>query len=581
MTDHNYLKMLPCIVFTGLAYISLYFLYLPRPLASVFCLITVFVIQKKGLSVSASKREWVFSTVFGVLFTLSVVWGKNLVEYGVTQVFYARTILLSVCLVPFFVNVMKLFFTFRFHLPEKEHKTVNHKAAFFLCWISLFLSYIPILLAFYPGNASYDIHGQMKQVFNNEYTLKHPLIHTEFMSIMIRMGHHLTGSWNLGVFAHSLVQTAIMTGVFSYLCTWIYKFSKSRILFTASGLFYMLLPIHPMLAITTTKDTIFSAVVSLVVAKLLEFVQDGFCSVFKRKKQIIVLALLFFLMLIFRNNAIYAILLWLPVLVLFSVRRWKEGNGAGILISLIIAILLMVPYQYMLQNCVHAQEGPEKEKYSVPIQQMARVYNEYFDELPGQEKETLEALFHSGAKNLLKYEARKADVVKERLEQEVLEDHWKDYCDLLIRWGMRYPATYFEAWMNLINGYFCFDDEIPDQQTYRTYIEIRCEAGDLMDIHFESKIPRLFELYYALFESGACQEIPFLSVLCQLAFYDWMLIFTAARLWQGKQYRFLLPLALLLTLLATNLLGPVALLRYIYPILVCFPLIIFVFVKSL
>lgn len=581
MTDHKYLKMLSCIVFTGLAFISLYFLYLPKPLVSVLCLAAVFVIQKKGLAVSTSKREWVFSAAFGVLFALSVVWGKNLAAYGAAQIFHIKTLLLSACLSPFFVSVMKLFFTCRFSLPEKERGTVNDKMLFFLCWILLFVSYIPVLLAFYPGNASYDVHGQLKQVFYNEYTLKHPLIHTEFMSIMIRLGHALTGSWNFGVFVHSLAQTAIMTGVFSYLCTWIYKFTSSGILFAAAGLFYMLLPIHPMLAITTTKDTMFGAVVSLVVVKLLEFVQDGFHSVFKQKKQIIVLALLFFLMLIFRNNAIYAILLWLPVLALYCVRKRGKGNGAGILVSLILALLLLIPYQYMLDHFVHAKEGPEKEKYSVPIQQMARVYNEYADELPEQEKETLEALFHSGAKTLVKYESRKADVVKERLEQEVLEEHWKDYRDLWMKWGVRYPETYFEAWLNLINGYFCFDDEVPDQQTYRTYIEIRCEAEELMDIHFESKIPGLFALYYGLFESGNCQKVPFLSVLCQLAFYDWTLILTAACLWQRKQYRLLLPVVLLLALLLTNLLGPVALLRYIYPILVCFPVMVFVFMKSL
>ncbi len=581
MNNNKYLQMFPCIVFTGLAYGAICFLYLPKPLISVLCLFALYYISKRGLSISASKREWVFSAVFGVLFTVSVVWGKNLVDYGAAQIFRVRTILLSVCLCPFVVNVMKLFFTFHVQLSDKEQKMRNDKAVFFLCWFVFVLSYIPVLLAFYPGIASYDVHGQLEQVFNNEYTLKHPWIHTEFMGIIIRKVHGVTGNWNLGVFAHSLAQTVIMTGVFSYLCTWIYKFSKSKIVFAASVLFYMAIPIHPLLAITTTKDTMFSAGVSLVVVKLLELGQEDAGSAFHKKKQIIVLAFLFFLMLIFRNNAMYAVLLWLPLLLWYVVRRRKEGNGAVMIISLILAFLLMIPYQYALKSYVHAEEGPEKEKYSVPIQQMARVYNEFSEELPEQEKETLEALFHSGAETLVEYEARKADVVKERLEQDVLVNNWKDYCDLWINWGLRYPVTYFDAWMNLINGYFCFDDEIPDQQTYRTYIEIRCSVQDLMDIGFESKIPGLFDLYYALFELGGCQKVPFLSVVCQLAFYDWALILTAAYLWQKKRYHFLLPLALLLTLLATNLLGPVAILRYIYPVVVCFPLMIFVFVKSL
>lgn len=581
MTDKKRLTMFPCIVFTCLAYISIYFLYLPNPLVSVFCLLAISIVQKKGLSISASKREWIFSAVFGVLLTLSIVWGKNLVAYGATQIFHVRTILLSVCLCPFAVTAMKLFFTFHVQLPGKEHKTGDDKKIFFLCWILIVLSYIPILLAFYPGIASYDVHGQLEQAFNHEYNLKHPWIHTEFMGVVIRMGHGLTGNWSFGIFAHSLAQTAVMTGVFSYLCTWIYKFSKSKIVFAASLLFYMALPIHPLLAITTTKDTMFSAGVSLVVVKLLELGQEDADAVFHKKKQAIVLTLLFFLMLIFRNNAMYAVLLWMPLLLLYIVRRRREGNGAVMIVSLTLAILLTVPYEYAIYNYAHAEKGPEKEKYSVPIQQMARVYNEFLEELPEQEKETLEALFHSGAETLVEYEARKADVVKERLEQDILVNNWKDYCDLWMKWAGRYPVTYFDAWMNLINGYFCFDDEIPDQQTYRTYIEIRCSVQDLMDIGFESKIPGLFDLYYDWFEQGGCQKVPFLSVLCQLAFYDWALILTAAYLWQKKRYHFLLPLALLLALLMTNLLGPVAILRYIYPVVVCFPLLVFVFIKSL
>ena len=133
--------------------------------------------------------------------------------------------------------------------------------------------------------------------------------------------------------------------------------------------------------------------------------------------------------------------------------------------------------------------------------------------------------------------------MKERFDQNYAwENNELKYINLWIKWGIKHPGVYLDAWMNLINGYFCFDDEIPDKQTYRTYIEIRCNAYNEMGLHFSTKNKKLFDLYDSLFRKGKCQEIPFLSIVCQLAFYDWALILVFAYVWQKKK----------ISLIATN-----------------------------
>jgi len=464
---------------------------------------------------------------------------------------------------------MEIFFTLEFKDCKKENNSLNFKKHFVVCWFLIFLFYIPILLAFYPGIVTYDVSDQLGQILNGTYNLKHPFAHTMFMGIIFKNIYNITHDWNKAAFFHSLTQMLIMTGTFSYICIWIYKFSESKILFVMTLMFFSILPIHPLFAMVTTKDVLFSAFVAILFIQLLEI---GNSNTLEKTYTIIKLSLLFFLIFIFRNNALYAALLFLPIALVCYKRK-------QIALSIGIAIVLLFSYNFFLHNYIHASNGPKAEMYSVPIQQMARVYNLHGDELPELEKKDLETLIWNGKDTLLKYESRKSDAVKDGLIQEVLEENKSKYAKLWLLWGLKYPTVYLDAWMNLINGYFCFDDPLPDKQTYRTYIEIRCDAYNEMDLHFSSKNHKLFTLYDSLFRGATCQNIPILSIICQLAFYDWTLILVFAYCLAQKQYSWLPPLAILLGIFATNLLGPVAILRYIYPFVICFPLILGIFIK--
>ncbi|MCI9398229.1 MAG: hypothetical protein HFJ07_00135 [Lachnospiraceae bacterium] len=558
------------VVYTVLAYISIYMLYYPQPLISVFCIMVLYYINKRGIFTETTEREIKFSIVMGIIISISIVWGKNLVEYESTLFLAVRTILLIMALCPFFINVMKIFFTANFTWFEQKNLKVDMLKNFLICWCVIFIAYIPVLLAFYPGIVTYDIYDQFSQVLSGEYNLKHPIAHTMFMGIIFKLVYRLTGDWNKGALVHSIIQMLIMTGVFSYISVWIYKFSKSKRLFLVIIAFWVVLPIHPIFTIVTTKDILFSAIVAILVLKLME---SGICEQTQKSliKIIAYFCVLFFLLFIFRNNALYAVLLFLPALFFYG------AVGRKIILSAVLAVIMLFLYNYVLHNYIHALDGPKVEMFSVPVQQIARVYNLCNDNLLDNEKEDIERLFgDEGKETLLKYESRKADVVKERFDQNYAwENNELKYINLWIKWGIKHPGVYLDAWMNLINGYFCFDDEIPDKQTYRTYIEIRCNAYNEMGLHFSTKNKKLFDLYDSLFRKGKCQEIPFLSIVCQLAFYDWALILVFAYVWQKKRYRLLPPIILLLAILFTNLLGPVALLRYIYPFIVCFPTLIF------
>ena len=181
------------VVYTVLAYISIYMLYYPQPLISVFCIMVLYYINKRGIFTETTEREIKFSIVMGIIISISIVWGKNLVEYESTLFLAVRTILLIMALCPFFINVMKIFFTANFTWFEQKNLKVDMLKNFLICWCVIFIAYIPVLLAFYPGIVTYDIYDQFSQVLSGEYNLKHPIAHTMFMGIIFKLVYRLTG----------------------------------------------------------------------------------------------------------------------------------------------------------------------------------------------------------------------------------------------------------------------------------------------------------------------------------------------------------------------------------------------------
>ena len=66
------------VVYTVLAYISIYMLYYPQPLISVFCIMVLYYINKRGIFTETTEREIKFSIVMGIIISISIVVGEEL-----------------------------------------------------------------------------------------------------------------------------------------------------------------------------------------------------------------------------------------------------------------------------------------------------------------------------------------------------------------------------------------------------------------------------------------------------------------------------------------------------------------------
>ena len=143
----------------------------------------------------------------------------------------------------------------------------------FLCWL-------PVFLAYYPSVFAYDAEGQLYQVIAGDYSTHHPLLHTLFMGAFFRLGG-AAGSYSLGMAVHSVVQMFLMAASFGW----------------------------AVLSVSTTKDVLFSALVLLYTVMLCRMV----CGRGTGNREASACVILSTLLLLFRNNAVYAFLVSVPL----------------------------------------------------------------------------------------------------------------------------------------------------------------------------------------------------------------------------------------------------------------------------
>ena len=65
--------------------------------------------------------------------------------------------------------------------------------------LALFLLWLPVFLAVYPGFFAYDATDEFNEVLTGEYVTRHPLLHVLMLGKTVTAFYDLTGSFNIGI----------------------------------------------------------------------------------------------------------------------------------------------------------------------------------------------------------------------------------------------------------------------------------------------------------------------------------------------------------------------------------------------
>jgi len=460
-----------------------------------------------------------------------------------------------------------LFYKFQNQLEEHPIRT-----SFFV----LLVFWLIYIIAFYPIILSPDPSFQIKMYFNEHtkyidwviprsktvnLTTHHPVIHTFLLGGAIELGR-LFGSDNFGLFLYSLLQTLVLAGTLSYTIYYTKKLNiPSGVRLFLLGI-YAFVPMFPLYAMSGVKDTFYTCFMILYTMFLLDifvFFKDKKLS----WKQVILNTIFILLLMLFRNNGIYVVLLSFPFLFLI---KTLDRKRLGIIFGCSFLFYMMIT-KIIIPN-MGISEGSIREVLSLPFQQTARYVRNHGDSLDEKDKEIIDRVL--GYDDLSeRYIPTKADPVKNEFKKETTSSDLKDYLGVWWRGLLKHPDTYIEATMNNVYGYF-----YPNSTRWYIYYKYddRITENDLVDYHYNS----LSALRKGLSSFGVSfPYIPGIGLLSNVGICSWILFLLCYFVTKYKRKEFLIVLAPSLASLLICVASPVnCYFRYAMPYLFGLPFLI-------
>ena len=458
------------------------------------------------------------------------------------------------------------------------NKIVFEKHAYIKVFLLILLAWLPVFLAFYPGIFSYDAPYQYSDYMYKVFDSGNPVIHTLVVGFCLDIGHNVFNNYNIGVLIYSIFQSLVLSLTMSYIITYLNKRGANIYLKFISLLLFMFLPTHSLLAITSTKDVIFSCAVAILFIKLIDLL-FFYSNYSKKEKKLFLFSFFLFLLLtfIFRPNGLYGY----TFMAIFAIIFLKENRKEVFVISL-IAYSLYGFYDVSMNRVLNivTPKNSISPLYSLPLQQMGRLYN--YGSLSKKDKIYINGLISDDLSKepLLYYSPRISDPIIRKISHDTFRKKTAAFRTEYFKLSLEYPLLFADEFLESTMGYWYISDILPDKTCYRPYLEMYTEDRDFNtgdDIKNDTKYPWLYTKYKDVVENGNYQKIPVLSFFMSNAVYNLLLILAVFYLALYRKYKSMVPLMFLFGLVGTNFLGPVALTRYCYYLYLCMPLIFLLF----
>lgn len=534
-------------------------------------LVAEWLLTRRFLTVPTPQRGKRLGIAFGWLFALAFLTGLQL-QYGqfVGSVWNGAALCLAATgLSPLIaLAYLRLGSLLDERLAYTAKDTVHlvfrtEKRLYYSCMLGLLLAWLPVFLAYYPGLFAYDVPWQLSQSIEG-YTTHHPLLHTLLLQAFYWLGGRM-GSYANGMALYCMLQMLALSASLAYLMRFLYRRQIQRGVCIAVFAWMALMPLYSVLAISMTKDVLFAAVFLLLFIQLCEYALDarrlwskGFC---------LSLVLLMIGCGLLRNNGVYVVIISVLAGLLYA----KRDERRRFLMVGLMGIAMMLLAGQALKLLTDARRGSRNEFLNVPYQQIARVYVMDHEELSEEDR----ALIETVMPDVGQYEPHNADYVKYNASASGYERALaKLYPTLLIKHFDRYVEAFLLNTMGL-----WYLDDVSASQIYGQGIENRT-GGYLMTemkagfgVEHKSLLPFVEKLYERLLSANDYQKIPLYGALFRLALFFWLNLLGITYAIERRVERAVAPLALLLSLMLTLLLGPCVLARYAFPYIVCVPVL--------
>lgn len=521
------------------------------------------------------KGYTIFSIIFSVFLSLVLIIGSQLEFYSEIIWSFAtliKIIALSVSIFP--LNYLLLKYVDKFKIQKSDN--INYKKIFVITFLIILFFNFLVFLALYPGEYGYDAGFQIMEILEKDVqiTSHFSLLFSFILAKVVNLGKVLFGSYQVGFGIYCFLQMTFLSYVATKITVFCTKRIPNKIIYFINVLFFSFFPLYTLMSISAAQDSVFAGLFCLIILNVIELIENK--DYWKNKLKPISLGILIFLLCLIRNNGFYCILISIPFIFLAC-----KNKKVVVLLIFIIPLFAYKIYSGPVFNILGVTKTDTfREMLSIPSQQFARVYNYNLKVFSKEELKQLKK-FYPQIDDFKYYTYRQsiADPTKSVLNNKYVKSNLKDYISLWTSNGVKDPENYVEAFLLNSLGFWYPNKNYNDDRMYHPYIEIEMmDAAKwnprYVQIKRESKFPIYEKILNITIGKNAWKRIPIISTIFTTGTYFIIFIFLFLLTILRRNFKYMLPISIILGLYATLFLSPVALFRYCFPIIMVSPLMI-------
>lgn len=399
-------------------------------------------------NIKPSKQKKILLTIFSVVLSLTVVLANYSLFHAIVSHAYRLIAIIEVFLGGFVVFRECIIALSEFNIKNSEVILRNKKLFFLSLWlIIIFVDLFIFYTAQYPGIFTPDSIGQVRQILTGVYTNHHPFYHTMIIKIFIDIGLNVFYDINVGVALYSIFSIFVLATCIIYIVKTIYLITKNLNLTLIVYICYLVYPVNIKYSFYMGKDVFFGVAISVFVVTIYKILNN----IGNYKVNLLITFLSSLGVCLLRSNGLFVYVFSFIVFFILFFKKYKFIN-----LIMVITILLSIILKYPVLSSLNIKQPDTIESLSIPAQQIARVIKDE-KELTSDQKELLNKVididkipdyYVSFFSDPIK------DLVREKGNQDYLKEHSKEYLNLYIQLGLKYPQKYIEAWADQTRGYW-------------------------------------------------------------------------------------------------------------------------------
>lgn len=528
----------------------------------IFCFICI--IFFKYFKLSRKNKDLILISLF---LSLLLVFGSlclELIDSRNVSVF--NQLLTMKSIITFIGNFGFIYTILTFLMPKllklsittEKQKKLRSKKVFLISLIILIICWLPYFLSFFPATISPDGMGifyksQSHLVMMDNHTFAYAI----FLRVCCIIGEFLFNSTDGVLATCTFIQLFLMATIFASLITFLYKKNINKKVIIGVMIYFAINPLFGYYSVVMWKDILFSCFVVLLTISCYNMIEHRNKLT---KKDYISFILSSFLVIFFRNNAIYMYFILAIITFIFFRKYYKQ---------FILIFILIIGTYFVVKGPVfdyfNIYKSGSAEYLAMPMQQIGRMVYKGVDLTKKEEKMISKVLDVDIMKDA--YNPRWSDGIKFNKDFNIrpFNENKGDYLKLWLELVVKYPKVALEAYSISTLGYWY--PNIVDRAYENSIVE------NNYGIKMKPKAPQTIQKYVAFMGR---RDIPVVSLLVSIGLMMWLVFLSIYIIIKNKKYNYLyIYVPVIGTWLTLLIASPVYNeVRYIYSLFTTLPLLL-------